>query len=292
MLSIVICSISPERLNAIKQNISDTIGCEHEFIAVDNREKKWPIAKVYNYAAQKARYPYLFFVHEDVKFHSKNWGSFIEKKLQEPDCGIIGFTGSKVKCKAYSGWPQQNWNYGLLYQGGYNGKTLFSAVNTTLENPYVEVLNVDGFAMFMPKNVWETSPFDDKLLTGFHGYDIDICLQVFIGKKYKNYVCCSPKVLIEHFSLGSHNKSWYQSTIQMHQLKWNKFLPLSTEDIQINNRLQKKLKEYHAYHFLRGLLKTDCQEKKEVLKEFWKMPFSFKHLRHCIRCTYNYLVHN
>ena len=29
------------------------------------------------------------FVHEDVKFHSVGWGKCIEKKLKEPDCGII-----------------------------------------------------------------------------------------------------------------------------------------------------------------------------------------------------------
>ena len=103
MLSIIICSVSPERLQAVKQNIQQSIGVEHEFVVIDNREKKWPIAKAYNYGARAAVYPYLFFVHEDVKFHSQNWGLFIEKKLQEPDCGVIGFTGSKVKLKCYSG---------------------------------------------------------------------------------------------------------------------------------------------------------------------------------------------
>ncbi len=40
-----------------------------------------------------AKYPYLFFVHEDVKFHLQNWGGVIENKLREPDCGVIGFAG-------------------------------------------------------------------------------------------------------------------------------------------------------------------------------------------------------
>lgn len=42
MLSVIICSISPKRLNMIKQNIQDTIGpIEVEYIGIDNREKKW-----------------------------------------------------------------------------------------------------------------------------------------------------------------------------------------------------------------------------------------------------------
>ena len=65
MLSIIICSISPERLQEISQNIHATIGVEHEIIAIDNREKCWSIARAYNEGARQARYPYLFFVHEE-----------------------------------------------------------------------------------------------------------------------------------------------------------------------------------------------------------------------------------
>ena len=39
MISIVICSISPERLQQVIQNIQDTIGVEYEIIAINNREK-------------------------------------------------------------------------------------------------------------------------------------------------------------------------------------------------------------------------------------------------------------
>lgn len=41
MLSIIICSVSPERLQQVTQNIHDTIGVEHEIIAIDNRETHW-----------------------------------------------------------------------------------------------------------------------------------------------------------------------------------------------------------------------------------------------------------
>ena len=84
MLSIIICSISPERLQEISQNIHATIGVEHEIIAIDNREKCWSIARAYNEGARQARYPYLFFVHEDVKFHSQDWGTVVAEKLAEP----------------------------------------------------------------------------------------------------------------------------------------------------------------------------------------------------------------
>ena len=82
MLSIIICSVSPERLEQVTRNIHDTIGVDYEIIAIDNREKQWPIARAYNEGASRAHYPFLFFVHEDVKFHSVGWGKCIEKKLK------------------------------------------------------------------------------------------------------------------------------------------------------------------------------------------------------------------
>ena len=72
MFSVIICSISPERLAQTSKNIQETIGLPCEIIGMDNRERKWPIARVYNEGARRARYPYLFFVHEDVKFHSQD----------------------------------------------------------------------------------------------------------------------------------------------------------------------------------------------------------------------------
>ena len=45
MLSIIICSVSPERLEQVTRNIHDTIGVDYEIISIDNRKKQWPIAR-------------------------------------------------------------------------------------------------------------------------------------------------------------------------------------------------------------------------------------------------------
>ena len=165
MLSIIICSVSPERLEQVTRNIHDTIGVDYEIIAIDNREKQWPIARAYNEGASRAHYPFLFFVHEDVKFHSVGWGKCIEKKLKEPDCGVIGFAGSKVKLKCYSGWGDvYKWDVIFYYQS-VGTETQFRVASVTMEHPFKEVLVLDGFAMFVRKDVWAKYPFDEELLT-------------------------------------------------------------------------------------------------------------------------------
>lgn len=288
MLSVIICSISPERLQSVKKNIEETIGVEHEFIVIDNRIKKWSIAKAYNFAAKNAKYPYLFFVHEDVKFHSSDWGSFIETKLQEPDCGVIGFTGSKVMFRCYSGWGQcYKWVCSYLYQGS-NELTLFNVHNAYLEHEFEEVVALDGLGMFVRKDVWAIYPFDEELLTGFHCYDVDFSLQIAASKYYKNYISCSNKVLIEHFSLGNRNDAWFDDTIRLYKAKWRYILPLKVEGCNISHKEEKKQEERFFNIFLRDIMKTNSPAKKMILKEFLCYSFSWKHFAHCISgiCKY------
>ena len=290
MLSIVICSISPERLQQVALNIQDTIGVEYEIIAIDNREKNWPIARVYNEGAYRAQYPYLFFVHEDVKFHSQNWGIVIEEKLKEPNCGVIGFAGTRVMLNCYSGWLQSHhWMCLLLYQGLGEGMTELRAHHAYLEHPFEEVIALDGLGMFVRKEVWEEYPFDEVMLTGFHCYDVDFSLQIAASKKYKNYVCCSTKVLIEHFSPGNLNHSWYKDTIRLHKSKWADKLPLKVSNFEISEKERRKYEERCFYHFVRGMLTVNCSEKKMVVKEFLFYSFSWKHLGHCVSVVCKYL---
>lgn len=134
MLSIIICSISPERLQEISQNIHATIGVEHEIIAIDNREKCWSIARAYNEGARQARYPYLFFVHEDVKFHSQDWGTVVAEKLAEPSCGVIGFAGTKIMFDCYSGWMQHRRFACTSYLQKKGNVTAFTGFNVVQES--------------------------------------------------------------------------------------------------------------------------------------------------------------
>lgn len=60
MLSIIICSVSPERLEQVTRNIHDTIGVDYEIIAIDNREKQWPIARAYNEELLRHIIPFCF----------------------------------------------------------------------------------------------------------------------------------------------------------------------------------------------------------------------------------------
>lgn len=288
MFSVIICSISQERLSAVIRNIQETIGVPCEIIGIDNRMDNRPIAQVYNEGARRARYPFLFFVHEDVKFHTQGWGRVIAEKLQEPDCGVIGFAGSKVKLKTYTAWgTRDEWSHVLMFQGGL-GKTYLGVSHVYTEEPFSEVITLDGLGMFVKKCLWRQYPFDEQMLTGFHCYDLDFSLHIAATRCYKNYVCCSPKVLIEHFSIGSYNKDWFEDTFRLHRQKWQTFLPLTTDDIRLERKLLQRLEEKWFHKFVRQILESNASCKRSILKEFLLYPFSWKHLGHCIGCLWQY----
>ena len=290
MLSIIICSVSPERLRKLSANIQETIGVKYEIIAINNQEKKWPIARAYNEGARQASYPYLFFVHEDVIFHSYNWGKIIENKLAEPDCGLIGFAGSKAMMNSYGGWGQYDWRWisYFYFFKGERAAVQLEANNVKLCDNYDPVAVLDGFAFFVRHEVWKEFPFDEELLTGFHCYDIDFSLSV--GSKYRNYVC-GFQIWVEHLSAGSFNSEWIVDSVRLYNAKWKNILPVKTDDICLTPKELYRNTEGIFYRFLFKALRTDVSRKVkwQILKDFWMLPFKWSHFTHCLSCTLKFI---
>ncbi len=292
MLSIIICSVSPEKLEKTKASIEATVCVEHEFVVIDNNVRNWSITKAYNEGAKKARYPYLLFVHEDVIFHSYGWGKFILDKLREPDCGVIGYAGTKVMSGSYSGWCQDgDWRVLLLWQGTSSGRSELRATGVELGRPFEEVVALDGLAMFLRRDLWEEFRFDEESLTGFHCYDVDFTLRVAVSGRYHNYVCCSLSALVEHTSEGNLNHDWYSDTIRMHKTRWGGLLPLSCipgYDFRSSDFLRRK--ERVAHYFLRNAIRAGYVGKHSVYREFvLSHPMTFKHIGHILEDTFHLL---
>ncbi|MGL5730325.1 MAG: glycosyltransferase, partial [Bacteroidales bacterium] len=77
MISFIICSINPEQYIQFERNINQTCGIPFELLKHDNREDKWGLCKVYNYYSKLAKYDIICYIHEDVLFHTVNWGRII-----------------------------------------------------------------------------------------------------------------------------------------------------------------------------------------------------------------------
>lgn len=267
------------------KNVDETIGVEYEMVAVDNRQLGWPIARVYNEGARRASGRCLLFVHEDVVFHQQDWGRALIGRLASPDCGVIGFAGSKVKLDVYSGWWQNHagWDCCSYIQNGVRcvqGGRLQEGVLS-----FEPVVTLDGFALLVRREVWEEFPFDEDVLKGFHCYDLDFTLAV--GRKYTNYVCGG--IAVEHLSSGNLDGRWYETTVQLHDTKWKPLLPVRTADVRWTEEERRRTSEDLSYRFLHNALRSSYSRKRYLLHAFWRRPFGWKHLEHCLSCTLKYL---
>lgn len=220
MISIIVCSISPARLERFRENVLATIGVPCEFIIHDNRETGYSITHVYNLCAEKAQGEFLCFAHEDIFFRTQNWGAGIESLLRKPTTGVVGFAGSTAKLASYSGWGamKQYTRYNYVQQFK-DGKIKYFVANPDKVSAS-PVIVLDGMCLFMRREVWAEFRFDEALFRGFHLYDLDISMAV--GQKYVNYV--TNDVLLEHFSEGAYNQSWLDDTVLFHK-KWADWLP-------------------------------------------------------------------
>ncbi len=75
--------------------------------------------------------------------------------------------------------------------------------------------------------------FSQKM-KGYHNYDLNICFEV---NKANLKIIVTNEILIEHFSKGTINESWIQSTYEIHRL-FSKILPVGytkNDDLEFKN---------------------------------------------------------
>lgn len=230
MLSIIICSINKDYLQLVKANLIDTVGVEYELLVWDNNAHNWPICKVYNEMAQKAKFQYMAFIHEDIFFKTKNWGALIVNLLNNELVGLIGVAGGKYKSNLLSGW------YSGVHRMDYYHVT---HIDSGKEEPFsnadvwpsseIKVATVDGLFMCCSKKVWMEVKFGEEYLKGFHFYDIDFSLRIAQNLK----VLVTKQLDIIHFSKGGDfGNKWVKDAFIFHQ-KMKSVLPFCTELVDV-----------------------------------------------------------
>lgn len=267
MLSIIICSRTQTISNDLFNNIKNTIGYEYELIIIDNSENKYSIFEAYNLGIGKSKGKYLCFIHDDILFHSQNWGGFVNRIFSEnPKAGLLGIAGSKVKTKMPSGWwkcPDEFKEINIIQH--HSNKEIEKWEYGFKGTSISEVVAIDGVFMVMRKNC---NLFFNTTLKGFHNYDLNISFEC---KKRGYDIFVSNEILIEHFSNGVINDSWFESASKIHHI-YRDLLPLKTADIY-DLKFFKELEFQNGKGFLSKFLSLGY--KNEVLR-IWIYLFILK----------------
>src|SRR5690606_169983 len=155
------------------RNIKATIGeLPYEIIKVDN-PGTMGICQAYNQGAQQAKFPYLVFSHEDIAFHTNDWGNIITEIFnQDPTIGLVGCTGGTYKSYQNTGWavdPKYTSRFMIGTHHGlshlcktYNGIATSYKLDSEMEIPpnfradeiiNEEVLLLDGMFLVTKKEI-------------------------------------------------------------------------------------------------------------------------------------------
>ncbi|MNJ91742.1 hypothetical protein D3C87_93960 [compost metagenome] len=262
MISIIISSAQKKLLADVSKNVETTIGVPYELIAIDNSKGEMGICQVYNHGAELAKYDLLCFMHEDIDIKTQNWGNEVLSLFEkDPLVGIVGVVGCAYKTFAASGWAAGNKkpntifaNFIQTYKRGNRPSVRYGGNSGEVKQ--ADVVCVDGMWFCTLKRIALESPFDQNLLTGFHCYDLDFCLN--IQQKYK--VVVTYQVLMEHYSEGGYSEGWIQDTLRLHR-KWEDTLPRST--IELPTRAKERLEK---------------QSYKEMLERMAGLSYSFRRM--------------
>lgn len=258
MISIIVSSYREELYKSLSNNITATIGnVDFELIKIYN-PGTMGLCKAYNIGAEKSKFKYLLFLHEDVLFRTIGWGEIIKKIFKNnKDLGLLGIAGSSIKTKMPSTWwTGPGLNYVRIIQHDKPNSKIFDKNEGFKEKSLVEVAAIDGVLMIMTKD--ERIRFDENI-KGFHNYDLDLSLKHYcLNKK----IGVTNELIIEHFSGGNIDRDWYRSTNIFHKIN-SKNLPIIKSEI--NPDKLKNVEFTAGAVFIMGLL--DNNLKSEAL--YW-----------------------
>ena len=235
MLSIIICSRNKVLSKEFTENIKVTVGVDYEIIYIDNSENKYSIFAAYNLGITQSKYPYLCFVHEDVFFHTSDWGEKVISHLQDTKTGIIGVAGSDLVTRIPASWANmisQGHNI-ILTDNARKKPTEIILLPKNYNLSKRSSIILDGLFMCMRKDLTNKIHFDENL-KGFHGYDYDISLQSIMAG-YTNYVIYDIK--LEHFSGGKTSILYFRNLISIFK-KWENNLPIIGDNVTLEERLE------------------------------------------------------
>ncbi len=280
MLSIIICSrfhILP--LNFL-ENIEKTIGIQFELIHIDNSKNEYTIFEAYKKGQKLANYPFYCFMHDDLIFHTKNWGKkVVDYFKSNENWGIIACAGCKVLRKTHNMWSIPEFNaFNIIQTDNKHKKEQKIWQNISLPE---KVISVDGMWICARKEVFNKIEFDTFNYTpAFHFYDLDFSMQVYQA----GYdVMIVPDILIEHLSLGCFEKDWLTNN-KVFFKKWKNVLPVKLVEVTDKKMqalewnafitMMRYIKEYKAYYLITDVFRSMISVQLEYFIKRIKCYFS------------------
>jgi hypothetical protein len=200
-VSIVVCSIRPDRLAAMERNYRDALGArEHEFIAIRDALS---LCEGYNRGLAQARHGIVVFSHDDVALLSHSPFEAIERALAGND--IVGFAGTtKVGGPAVM-WSGHPYLRGFVAMPASDPHACKAALYSLECGTMGGMQALDGFCFAARREAALAVGFDAATFDGFHFYDLDFTYRAgVLGLR----LAVTTDVVALHMSEGNFAEDW------------------------------------------------------------------------------------
>ncbi len=181
MISIIVCSINPEKFSSITKNYTDLMGEEpFEIIGIHDAKS---LCEGYNRGIQKSTGDILIFSHDDIEILSRDFVTRLKSHLENFDIfGLAGTDWVVDGCWVSAGFP---YLYGQVVDRDKDVFVVscYDFCETAYQGKVAEegIKMLDGLFFAVKRSVVQKVLFDENNFDGFHCYDSDFTYSAFLA---------------------------------------------------------------------------------------------------------------
>jgi GT2 family glycosyltransferase len=211
MISVIICSIDPQRFAAVKSVYTAALGQEPwELIGIHDAKS---LADGYTRGIAASKGENLILSHDDIEILSPDFSGRLKCHLEKYD--LIGVAGTSRLAAPDWGSSGPPFTFGQVAHFNENG-TISVNIFGTPRRAVGGIQAMDGLFLAVRRSVFSTVMFDAQEFDGFHLYDLDFTYAAYrAGCK----LAVVNDINLLHASHGSYSEAWIRYA-ERFERKW------------------------------------------------------------------------
>jgi len=195
MVSIVCCSITPKKANALRKNLEKLLVEQHwEFVVIDDAHS---LSEGYIRGIAKSTGDVVVLCHDDIEIIVDDFYERLIDALTNVD--IVGVAGTTLVNGPAVFWARHPYCHGWVTHSNAQGDLIPTPMS--MAPPRVDGAQaLDGVFIAAHRKVFDRVQFDPITFDGFHFYDLDFTYRAFLAGLRVRIQC---DILLIHASEGN-----------------------------------------------------------------------------------------
>jgi hypothetical protein len=216
MLSVIICSVDPQRFEAVRDYYLRILGDEPlEVIGIHDAPS---LSAGYNEGIRRSKGELLVFCHDDIEILAADFWPRLQGHLSRFD--LIGVAGTnKLVRPAWAG-AGPPYLYGQIAQLNAAQQCYDVCIWGAPARAVSGIQALDGVFLATTRRLVETLSFDEQTFQGFHLYDLDFSFTAYL-RGYRLAVCND--LMLIHASWGNFDDEW-QRQAELFREKYHAYM--------------------------------------------------------------------